>query len=399
MKRFTYKAKEQSTGKIIKGTIQAETERVAGKLLVDRGYVPESLKEEGSGFSSKLNKVTAKDRINFTRQFATLVGAGLPIAQSLRTVSEQTENKSMKAIIEEILADIEAGRSLSSAFLKHPEVFSKVYLSLIKAGEASGTLDQSLRRIADQEEKDQKMLGKIKSAMAMPLITLGVIVVVFIYMMLEVVPHVESLYNDLGEDLPILTVIMVGIKDFILNFWWLMIIIIAMIVVFFLQWRKTDGGIKALATLKLNVPMFNGLFRILYMSRFSRIAQILLSTGVSVLDTMHISGEATANVVVQENIDKAAEKVQAGRSMSDSLKEQDYIMPLVYQMAAIGEQSGKMDEMLGKAAQVFEDEMDEKIATISSMIEPVMMIMLAIVAGLLVGGVLFPIYSLVNTIG
>ena len=398
MKRFTYRAKEQTTGKVIKGTIQAETERVAGKLLVDRGYVPEVLKEEGGGFGDKLNKVTSKDRINFTRQFATLVGAGLPIAQSMRTVSEQTTNKAMKGIIEEILADIEAGRSLSSAFEKHPDTFNKVYLSLIKAGEASGTLDQSLRRIADQEEKDEKMMSKIKSAMAMPLITLGVIIVVFIYMMLEVVPHVESLYDDLGEELPILTVIMVGIKNFILGYWWLCIIAIVVMVAFFLQWKKTESGTKALATIKLNVPMFNGLFRILYMSRFARISQILLSTGVAVLDTMHIAGESTANVVVQTNIDKAAEKVQAGRTMSESLKDQEYVLPLVYQMAAIGEQSGKMDEMLGKAAQVFEDELDEKIATISAMIEPLMMIMLAIVAGLLVGGVLFPIYSLVNSI-
>ena len=399
MKRFTYRAKEQTTGKVIKGTIQAETERVAGKLLVDRGYVPEVLKEEGGGFGDKLNKVTSKDRINFTRQFATLVGAGLPIAQSMRTVSEQTTNKAMKGIIEEILADIEAGRSLSSEFEKHPDTFNKVYLSLIKAGEASGTLDQSLRRIADQEEKDEKMMSKIKSAMAMPLITLGVIIVVFIYMMLEVVPHVESLYDDLGEELPILTVIMVGIKNFILGYWWLCIIAIVVMVAFFLQWKKTESGTKALATIKLNVPMFNGLFRILYMSRFARISQILLSTGVAVLDTMHIAGESTANVVVQTNIDKAAEKVQAGRTMSESLKDQEYVLPLVYQMAAIGEQSGKMDEMLGKAAQVFEDELDEKIATISAMIEPLMMIMLAIVAGLLVGGVLFPIYSLVNSIG
>ena len=156
MKRFVYKAKEQSTGKIIKGTIQAETERIAGKLLVDRGYVPESLKEEGQGFGDKLNKVTAKDRINFTRQFATLVGAGLPIAQSLRTVSEQTQNKAMKPVVEEILAEIEAGHALGDAFAKHPEVFNNVYLSLVRAGEVSGTLDDSLKRIAMQEEKDAK---------------------------------------------------------------------------------------------------------------------------------------------------------------------------------------------------------------------------------------------------
>ena len=399
MKRFTYKAKEQATGKVIKGTIQAESERTAGKLLVDRGYVPESLREEGGGFAEKLNKVTAKERINFTRQFATLIGAGLPMAQSLRTVSEQTSNKAMKAVIEEILADVEAGRSLSEAFSKHPDIFSKVYLSLIKAGETSGTLDSSLKRIAMQEEKDQTMLGKIKSAMMMPLITLGVMIVVFLYMMLEVVPHVESLYNDLGEDLPGLTVAMVGIKDFVLNFWWLALIIIVGLVVGIVQFLKTEPGVRTSATIKLNVPLFNGLFRILYMARFSRISQILLATGVAVLDTMHIAGEATGNVVVQESIEKAAEKVQAGRTLSDSLKGQDYVLPLVYQMAAIGEQSGKMDEMLGKAAQVFEDDLDQKIATISALIEPMMMIMLAVIAGLLVGGVLFPIYSLVNSIG
>ena len=400
MKRFSYRAKEQGTGKVIKGMIQAESERTAGKLLVDRGYIPESLKENtGGGLAEKMNKVTAKDRINFTRQFATLVGAGLPMAQSLRTVSEQTSNKAMKAVIEEILADVEAGHSLSEAFGKHTDIFSKVYLSLIKAGETSGTLDTSLKRIAMQEEKDQAMLGKIKSAMAMPLITLGVMIVVFLYMMLEVVPHVESLYNDLGEELPGLTVAMVGIKDFVLNFWWLALIVIAGLVIGVMQFLKTEPGVKASATLKLNVPLFNGLFRILYMARFARIAQILLATGVSVLDTMHIAGEATGNVVVEESVEKAAEKVQGGRTLSDSLKGQDYILPLCYQMAAIGEQSGKMDEMLGKAAQVFEEDLDQKIATISALIEPMMMMMLAVIAGLLVGGVLFPIYSLVNSIG
>ncbi len=399
MRRYIYKAKEQQTGKIIKGTIQAESERTAGKLLVDRGYVPESIKEEGGGLSDKLNRVTAKDRINFTRQFATLVGAGLPIAQSLRTVSEQTNNKAMQAVIEEILANVESGRSLSDAFEKHPDIFSKVYLSLIRAGEVSGTLDNSLRRIADQEEKDDKMLGKIKSAMTMPLITLFVIIVVFIYMMLEVVPHVESLYNDLHETLPALTQALVNIKDFLISMWWLVLVILAVVVVAVGQYLRTESGIKVKDTVKLNVPMFSSLFRILYNSRFARISQILLATGVSVLDTLNIAGEATANTIVQTSVEKAAEEVSGGKTLSVALKDKDYIEPLVYQMAAIGEQSGKMDEMLGKAAQVFEDELDEKIATISAMIEPVMMIMLAIVAGLLVGGVLFPIYSLVNSIG
>ena len=398
MKRFIYKAKEQTTGKVIKGTIQAETERIAGKLLVDRGYVPESIREEGKGFADKLNKVQSRDRINFTRQFATLVGAGLPIAQSLRTVAEQTQNKAMKAIVEEILADVEAGHSLGDAFGKHPDVFSNVYLSLIRAGEVSGTLDESLKRIASQEEKDEKMMSSIKNAMVMPIITLVVIFVVFLYMMLEVVPQVEGLYNDLGSELPALTMAFVAIKNFILNFWWLALLILAGLVVGFNQWRKTEPGTRAMAKFKLNVPLFNGLFRMLYMARFTRISQILLSTGVAVLDTMQIAGDATNNVVVIDEVKDSMDKVQSGKQMSEALKDHQYILPLVHQMAAIGEQSGKMDEMLGKAAQVFEDDLDAKVEAISSAIEPVMMVLLAIMAGGLVGGILFPIYALVNEI-
>lgn len=399
MKRFIYKAKEQGTDKVIKGTIQAENDRTAGKLLLDRGYMPINLREEGNGFRDKFNRVAGRDRINFTRQFATLVGAGLPIAQSLRTVAEQTSSKQMKTVVEEILADVEAGRSLGEAFSKHPDVFSNVYLSLIRAGEVSGTLDESLKRIASQEEKDAKMMSSIKGALVMPLITVAVILVVFLYMMLEVVPQVESLYNDLHEELPVFTTILVGIKDFILNFWWLALLILGGIVAGLLQYRRTEQGQKVMATFKLNVPMFNGLFRMLYMARFARISQILLSTGVAVLDTMQIAGDATNNVVVNAEVKDAMEKVQGGKAMSEALKDHQYILPLVYQMAAIGEQSGKMDEMLGKAAQVFEDDLDEKVAAISSAIEPVMMILLAIMAGGLVGGILFPIYSLVNSIG
>ena len=400
MKRFTYKAKEQSTGKSIKGTIQAENERTAGKLLLDRGYIPESVQEEGTGFFSKAQtKVTANDRITFTRQFATLIGAGLPVAQSLRTVAEQTEAKGMKAVIEQINADIEAGRSLGEAFGKHPDVFNNVYMSLIKAGEVSGTLDSSLRRIAEQEEKNDKIMKKIRGAMMYPLISLIVIILVFVYMMVEVVPEVENLYVSMDETLPMLTQILVGIKDFIINFWYIVLIILAVVIVSLKQFFKTTPGIRTSANIKLNIPMFNDLFKLLYNGRFARIAQILLSTGVSVLDSVHIAGEATDNVVVQDVIEEAATMVQAGKPLSVALKDKDYLLPLVPNMAAIGEESGKMDEMLGKAAQVYEDELDEKVNAISTMIEPLMLLMLGGIAAILVAGVLLPIYSLVGQIG
>ncbi|MDR3297793.1 MAG: type II secretion system F family protein [Candidatus Nomurabacteria bacterium] len=398
MRRFSYRATEQKTGKHIKGSIQAESERAAGKLLIDRGYIPDSFKEEGSGLASKLNKVTTKDKLLFTRQFATLIGAGLPLANSLRTVSEQTQNKSMRAIIEEILADVEAGKSLGDAFAKHPDVFDKVYLSLVRAGEVSGTLDDSLRRIAAQQEKDAAMMSKIRGAMTYPAIVLVVIIAVVIFMMVTVVPQVENLYDDLGEELPALTAFMVAMSAFAAQFWWLMIIVMAGLVWGFLQFRKTKTGISFFATFKLNVPIFKGLFQRLYMARFARTAQILLATGVPMLDTLKISGDAMNNVTVQKSVDEAAERVQAGKQLSDSLKGKDYILPLIPQMASIGEQSGKIDEMLGKAAQVYEDELDEQIKAISTMIEPILMVFLAVVAGGMVGAILFPIYSLVNNI-
>ena len=399
MKRYSYRAKEQGTNKIIKGFIQADSERTAGKLLVERGYVPESLKEEGASFLDKLNKVTSKDRINFTRQFATLVGAGLPVAQSLRTVSEQTSSKAMRAVIDAISADVEAGHSLGDAFGKHTDVFDGVYLSLIRAGEVSGTLDESMRRIAEQEEKDEAMMRKIRGALTSPLITLVVIIAVFIYMMVAVVPEVEKLYISLKEDLPGLTKALVGIKDFLIGYWWIALMAIGGLVAGFLAFKRSEPGVKFFATFKLNVPLFNPLFRTLYNARFARISQILLGTGVAVLDTLRIAGEATNNVTVNKSIAAAAEEVKGGKALSKALEGKDYIVPLTYQMAAIGEQSGKMDEMLGKAAQVLEDELDEKVAALSAMIEPLTMLGLAGMAGILVAGVLFPIYSLVGSIG
>ena len=397
MKRFTYKAKEQGSSKVIKGTIQAESERAAGKLLMDRGYIPESIRDEADGVM-KSKKVSANARITFTRSFATLIGAGLPLAQSLRTVAEQTDDAPMKALIEEVLADIEAGRSLGDAFSKHDDVFSNVYLALIRAGEVSGTLDYSLKRIAEQEEKDAKTKSAIIGAMTYPCIALEVILVVFIYMMVSVVPEVEKLYVSVNEELPKITEILISIKNFIINQWYIALLIVGVIVFLIDRFRRTDMGIEFMAKFKLNVPMFGQLFRTLYMARFARTAQILLSTGVSVLDTLNISAEAMNNVVVERSIMSAAEKVKSGKPFSEAIRDQPYILPLIPQMSAIGEQSGKMDEMLGKAAQVYEDEFDEKVAGISKMIEPIMLILLGGIAGVLVAGVLFPIYALVEKI-
>jgi type IV pilus assembly protein PilC len=402
MKRFDYRARNLNTGEVVKGDIQAETERAAGKLLLDKGLSPISLKAEGQSIFSFLGnsggKVGTKEKIVFTRQFATLIGAGLPLANSLRTVADQTPNKAMKSVIEGVLADVEAGKPLVDAFAKYPKVFDKVYLSLIAAGEMSGTLDESLKRVAMQQEKDSAMMSKIRGAMTYPGIVLVVILLVVGFMLFTVVPQVENLYNDLKQPLPTATAIMVGGANFLMSFWWLVLVVLAGAIAGAVWFMKTKVGIRAFSIFKLNVPMFKNLFRRLYMARFARTAQILLATGVAMLDVLKISGDAVNNEVVRESIDKAAEMVKGGKALSVAIKDKPYIMPLVPQMVSIGEQSGKIDEMLGKAAQVYEDELDEQIRTISTMIEPILMVFLALVAGGMIAAILFPIYSLVNMV-
>lgn len=399
MKQFTYKARDGKTGKIVKGNIQAENERVAGKLLIEQGYTPQSVVEQTDGIFANLgNRINTKDKIVFTRQFATLIGAGLPLSTSLKMVAEQTNRKGMKSVVEEILADVEGGKTLSQAFGKHPDVFNRVYLALIDAGEASGTLDESLKRLAAQQEKDEEMMSKIRGALTYPAIVLVVIIAVMLYMVLMVVPQVQGLYEDLGKPLPWMTAVMVAFANFLVTYWWLLLIAAVFLVWFFIQFNRTTMGIRWMATFKLNVPLFGGLFRKLYMVRFAQTAQVLLATGVPMLDTMQIASNAMNNVRVQEQIDLAAEKVKGGKPLSESLKDREFILPLVPQMASIGEQSGKIDEMLGKAAKVYSDELDEQIRTLSTMIEPILMVVMALLVGFLIGAVLLPIYTIVSDI-
>lgn len=402
MKRYNYRAKEKATGKQVKGSIQAENERLAGRLLVEQDLIPDSIVEEGTTnpFTKFNNRITSKDHIMFTRQLATLIGAGLPLSASLRTVTQQTENKGMQAVGEEILAATESGKSLYEAFSAHPTVFNGVYLALIQAGEKSGTLDIALARLADQEEQDAAMLGKIRGALVYPAIILVVIIAVLLFMMFAVVPQVRDLYEDMDEVLPALTQFLVNMTDFVVDFWWLILLVLAGgITGMVLFVKRTDAGKRFADMFKIHVPLFGALFRKLYVSRFARTAEMLLSSGVPMVDSINIAIEAVSNSVVEAEYNKAIEMIKGGKTLSESLEDREYMLPLVPQMAGIGEESGKIDEMLGKAAQVYENELHDQIENISTMIEPILMVVMAGLIGVVVGGTLLPIYSLVNSVG
>jgi type IV pilus assembly protein PilC len=399
--KFTYEARDQSTDKIVKSSVQASSENAAARLLIDQGFTPLDIKEQidNDNFISRLSgRITTKDKIVFTRQLATLIGAGLPLSQSLNTVLEQTQNKKLQSIVQDITASVEGGKTLSESFSKHPTVFDAVFLALVGAGEVSGTLDKSLQRVANQQEKDAATMSKIKGALTYPIIVLFVIFGVIVFMLLTVVPQVEKLYRDLKKSLPFLTQIMVDAASFLTNFWWVVLIVVIVAGYFILQFFKTSTGIKLIDAFKLNVPIFGQMFKKLYMARFMRTGQTLLSTGVGMLDMLRITAKAVNNSAVSDSIIRATEKVKGGKALSVALQPEDYILSLVPQMIKIGEQSGRIDEMMGKTAQVYEDELDEQIRTISTAIEPILMVVLAVVAGSMVAAILLPIYSLVNGI-
>lgn len=401
MRKYSYEARDQSTNKIVKSIVQAESEHAAAKVLIEQGFTPLDIRSEDDAnnpLAKFLGRIAVKDKIILLRQLSTLIGAGLPLSQSLRTVVEQTQNKQLQEVVQEVIADVEGGKALSVAMGRHPDVFDKVVLALVAAGEASGTLDESLKRVATQKEKDAAMMSKIRGAMVYPAIVLIVIVGVMLFMLLTVVPQVSNLYDDMNKQLPILTAVMIAVADFILSFWWIILLVLGAGIYFLTQYLRTDNGIKVADTLKLNVPLFKGMFRKLYMARFTRTGQTLLATGVAMLDMLHISGEGVNNVVVAAGIERVAEKVKGGKSLSSALAKEEYILTMVPQMIKIGEQSGKIDEMMGKTAQVYEDELDEEIKALSTAIEPILMVVMALFAGGMVGAILFPIYSLVGGI-
>lgn len=402
MRKFNYVAKDgRAANKTVKAVVQAETEQEAAKLLIAQGLKPVSIVEieTGGGFFERFsNRITTKDKVVFTRQLSTLIGAGLPLAQSLHTLVDQTRNKQLQSIIQDIIVSVEGGRTLHDSFAKYPKVFDQLFLALVAAGEASGTLDEALQHIATQQEKDAEVMSRIRGAMTYPVIVLFVIVGVMVFMLLTVVPQVEKLYKDLHQTLPFITEVIVTLSRFISQYWWAILLTIGVVIYIAIQYLRTEAGQRTFDTLKLRTPVVRGLFSKLYMARFNRTGETLLKTGVSMLDTLSIAGEAIGNTIIADEIGRSAEKVKGGKELSVALGNEVDIPKLVPQMISIGEKSGRIDEMMGKAAKIYEDELDEEIRAISTSIEPILMVVLAVVAGGMVAAILLPIYSLVNTI-
>jgi type IV pilus assembly protein PilC len=399
MLTFTYIARDPSSGKKVQGDVQSDSEQGAAKIVKEQGYalIELKVKDTSSLFGFMNNRIKSKDKVIFSRQLATLINAGLPLVQSLRSVLNQMNNKALQTVINEVITDVESGKNFSDALAKHPKVFNKVFVSLVAAGEASGTLDVALERLANQQEKDAELLSKVRGAMVYPIIVLLVMGGVVGFMLVSVLPQVEALYDGIpGANLPFVTRALLWMSGLLISYWWVLLILIAFAVFATTRWSRTLGGKRVVDLIKLKAPAIGPLFSKMYMARFARTGTTLVASGVPLIQVLDITAEAVNNVHIQESINHATEKVKGGKSLSASLQGDPYFLELVPQMLKIGEDSGAIEQMMGKTADYYEKEVDNQIKSISTIIEPMLMIVLGVVAIVIVSAILLPIYGLVG---
>lgn len=398
MLMFEYTARNSANGQKVKAEVEAENEQAAAKLIQAQGLSPLDIKLKGSssgGINKYIKRIKTNDKVLFSRQLSTLINAGLPLVQSLRNVATQTQNKKLKIIINQVISDVEGGSSLSSSIGRHPEAFNKVFISMVAAGEASGTLDKALERLANQQEKDAEILSKVRGALIYPAVVLVVMFAVIGFMVVKVLPQVEILYKDLpGATLPLVTRILLVVSHTITKYWYIVILVSIIGGILLGRWAKTESGRSVADRLKMTAWPIGPLFMKLYMARFARTGATLVSSGVPLLQMLQITGDAISNVHVEGSLQKAAEKVKGGKALSDSLEGDPNFLPLVPNMLRIGEQSGALESMLEKIADYYEKEVDNQIRNVSSIIEPVLMVILGIFAFIIVAAVLLPIYGL-----
>lgn len=401
MLTFVYEAKNPATGQKVKAQVQADNEQAAAKVIRNQGLTPLSITVEKEAVGGRFRRrIKIKDKVLFSRQLSTLINAGLPLVQSLRSVSSQTTNKALKQVINEVITDVEAGMAFSAALDKHPTVFNRVYVSLIAASETSGTLDTGLERLANQQEKDADIISKVRGAMIYPAIVLLVMLAVVGFMIVKVLPQVESIYADLpGASLPFVTTALLAVSHFVTKFWWVVLILVGLAGFFGSRWAKTLGGRTFIDKAKMSAWPIGPLFMKMYMARFARTGATLVASGVPLIQVLDITAEAVDNVHIQRSLKGAIEKVKGGKALSESIAGDPNFLELVPNMLKIGEQSGAMETMLVKVADYYEKEVDNEIKSISTIIEPVLMVVMGVLAIIIVAAILLPIYGLVNQSG
>ncbi|MCB9029454.1 MAG: type II secretion system F family protein [Deltaproteobacteria bacterium] len=403
---YVWEGKDAS-GKKLKGEIEARDSRSVFNALKSQRItpIPSKIKEKGTGLDKELKvpglgpQVKAKDIVVFTRQFSTMIDSGLPIVQALDILTRQAENKEFRNILSGVKETVETGGTLSDGMAQYPKIFDELYVNLIAAGESSGALDTILERLAAHMEKSIKLQREVKTAMIYPAVVVSTAVVVTAVLLIFVIPTFAEMFADFGQALPLPTQIVINISNFLVNNWFVIFGSAATIIALTVRFLGTDRGKEVFHPIFLKLPIFGELIKKVCVARFSRTLGTMISSGVPLLEALQICAKTSGNKVVERDVMRARVGISEGKSIVDPLEDSDVFPTMVTQMIAVGEQTGALDNMLGKIADFYEDEVDTAVSGLKQLIEPVIIVVLGVVVGGIIVAMYLPIFKLGSIVG
>jgi len=397
--KFIFKAKDKQ-GAVKEGKVEASSGNVAAEVLQRNGLFPISIKEEktqNTGLEKILkyfDQVSEKEKMIFFRQLAILIEAKVPIVASLGAIKDQSENRYFKSVLDQMMSDIQEGMALSATMTRHQDIFSGLHISVVKTGEVSGNLKKSVEYVADNIEKNYALVSKIRSAMIYPVVVLIVFFIIAFIVISFVVPKLTTMIKELDAEVPWYTNLVIKSGDFMASYWWVVAVIILGFIGGIIYYIRTDDGKKEWDQVKIKLPIFGKIFQYIYITRFSENLAVLLSGGIPIIDALKVVSKVVNSNVYEKIIVQAAEEVKVGGDMSDVFKRYPEIPPIVSQMVRIGEESGQIDVVLRHVADFYSHETEEITKNLSTLIEPLLMVLIGIFVGFLAFSVIMPIYNL-----
>jgi type IV pilus assembly protein PilC len=400
---YAYRVRDRQ-GKLLGGTLEADNEQAVVAKLRQLGYAPVSIEaEKGAGLKTEVRlpgsgRVKLKDLAVFSRQFATMINSGLSLLRALTILGEQTANKRLAQIITLVRAEVEKGVSLSAAMAKHPKAFNRLYVSMVRAGEIGGFLDQVLVKVAETFEKEVALRGKIKSAMTYPVVVFVMVLGIVAAMLVFIVPTFQSLYESLGGKLPLPTQLLINASNVVRRFFLLVIVAVGLLLFGFRRWKATQRGRYLVDAFKLKVKVFGPLFHKSALSRFSRTLSTLIHSGVPILQALEIVRETVNNAVISQAVQDVQDSVREGESLALPLAKHATFPPMVVQMMAVGEETGALEVMLAKVADFYDQEIEAAVASLTSLIEPILIAVMGAAVGGMVVALYMPLFNIINLV-
>jgi type IV pilus assembly protein PilC len=398
---YDYKVRDR-TGGMVTGQLVGDSETLVLQRLREMGMTPVEVKKAGTGMKMEINlrpgRVKLKTIAVFCRQFATMVNSGLPILRALSILADQTDNQELQKVLVQSRTDVEQGSSLSAALAKHPKAFNNLFISMIKAGETGGVLDDVLLSLADQIEKEVELRRQIKSAMTYPVVVVAMVMLILAAMLLFVVPQFESIYANLGGTLPLPTRILLGVSTAVRTYWYMVLLGGIVFSFLFRRYKRTDDGRARVDALKLKVPVFGALFHKVALARFAATLGMLLRSGVPILQALDNVKDTVNNRVIGDAVDDVKISVREGESIAKPLGKHRVFTPMIVQMIAVGEETGAVDTMLDKVAEFYNSEVTASVEALTSLIEPLLIAFIGAAVGAAVIALYMPMFNVINLI-